>query len=82
VPEEAPEEIAELIQRCTGDADQRPDAHECAEIIAPFLRAVLLRGATRSCSEDSPKPKPPERGRSAPPEMLQTAAEEPPAATC
>lgn len=54
VPEEAPQEIADLLQRCTGDAEQRPDAHECAEIIAPFVRAGSLRQGSRSLSQEAP----------------------------
>ena len=40
VPEECPQEIADLIQRCQGDASQRPDAQECAQIIAQFVPSV------------------------------------------
>ncbi|KAK9917092.1 hypothetical protein WJX75_000820 [Coccomyxa subellipsoidea] len=38
VPEEAPQEIADLVHRCTGDADGRPEAHECARIIGRHLQ--------------------------------------------
>ncbi|BDA50379.1 probable serine/threonine-protein kinase DDB_G0281745 at C-terminar half [Coccomyxa sp. Obi] len=38
VPEEAPQEIADLVFQCTAsEADARPQAHECAQIIARFL---------------------------------------------
>ncbi|BDA46092.1 probable leucine-rich repeat receptor-like serine/threonine-protein [Coccomyxa sp. Obi] len=43
VPEEAPQEIADLVSRCTGDVEERPDAQECVEIIGPFVRAGSLR---------------------------------------
>ena len=38
VPEEAPQEIADLVQRCTADSDARPDAAEIADIIQHHLR--------------------------------------------
>ena len=37
VPEEAPQEIADLVSRCTGDQEQRPTAQECAELLGSFL---------------------------------------------
>lgn len=43
MPEEAPQEIADLVSRCTGDVEERPDAQECAEIIAPYVRTASLR---------------------------------------
>lgn len=43
MPEEAPQEIADLVSRCTSDVEERPDAHECVEIIQPFVRAGSLR---------------------------------------
>ena len=43
MPEEAPQDIADLVGRCTGDVEERPDAGECAEIIAPYVRASSLR---------------------------------------
>ena len=38
VPEEAPQEIADLVQRCTADAEARPDAAEIADLIQHHLR--------------------------------------------
>lgn len=43
MPEEAPQEIADLVSRCTGDVEERPGAQECVEIIQPFVRAGSLR---------------------------------------
>ncbi|CAL8462229.1 g1760 [Coccomyxa elongata] len=43
VPEEAPQEIADLVSRCTSEVEERPDAQECVEIIQPFVRAGSLR---------------------------------------
>lgn len=41
VPEEAPQEIADLVFRCTAsEADTRPEAHECAGVIARYLHDV------------------------------------------
>lgn len=38
VPEEAPQEIADLVFQCTAsEADARPEAHECAQVIARYL---------------------------------------------
>ncbi len=37
MPEEAPQEIADLVSRCTGDQEQRPTAQECAELLGSFL---------------------------------------------
>ena len=37
VPEEAPQEIADLVVRCTGEPEARPTAEQCAEAIAGFL---------------------------------------------
>lgn len=53
VPEEAPQEIADLVLRCTSDADARPDALECAQIINPFCaggsgRRLSPQSATHS----------------------------------
>ena len=59
VPEECPQEIADLIQRCQGDASQRPDAQECAQIIAQFVPSVGVRRlSSRSISGNSPRPVP------------------------
>jgi hypothetical protein len=41
VPEECPAEVAALIERCCSpDPAQRPDAAECAAILAQFLPAA------------------------------------------
>ncbi|CAL8464777.1 g4312 [Coccomyxa elongata] len=53
VPEEAPQEIADLVLRCTSDADARPDALECAQIINQFCpggsgRRLSPQSATHS----------------------------------
>ncbi len=37
VPEEAPQEIADLVHKCTGDQELRPTAQECAELLGSFL---------------------------------------------
>jgi hypothetical protein len=59
VPEECPQEIADLIQRCQGDASQRPDAQECAQIIAQFVPSVGARRlSSRSMAGNSPCPAP------------------------
>ena len=51
VPEEAPQEIADLVLRCTGQAEQRPSAAEAADIIGPFAAAGPgPLGAARSSS--------------------------------
>ncbi|BDA50370.1 MDIS1-interacting receptor like kinase 2 [Coccomyxa sp. Obi] len=50
VPEEAPQEIADLLQRCMGQPEERPSAAEAADIIRPHL----LSG---SKSGDSSAPK-------------------------
>ncbi len=36
MPDEAPQEIADLVHRCTGDAESRPEAQECAKIIGRY----------------------------------------------
>lgn len=33
VPEEAPQEIADLVFQCTGQPEERPSAADCADII-------------------------------------------------
>lgn len=49
MPEEAPQEIADLVLRCTGQPEERPSAAEAADIIGPFAGATPL-GAARSSS--------------------------------
>ena len=57
VPEECPQEIADLIASCTGDAAERPDAQECAHVIAEFVPNALGRRSTsRSLPGRSPRP--------------------------
>lgn len=48
VPEEAPAEIAALVQRCTGQPEERPSAAECAEIIGRHVSAGSLGRAKSS----------------------------------
>ena len=56
VPEECPQEIADLIASCTADAAERPDAQECAHIIAQYVpNADARRSASRSLSGQSPR---------------------------
>ncbi|BDA50369.1 probable leucine-rich repeat receptor-like protein kinase PEPR2 [Coccomyxa sp. Obi] len=50
VPEEAPQEIADLVERCTGQPEDRPSAAEAADIIGPFAGAGTPLGAARSSS--------------------------------
>ena len=57
VPEECPQEIADLIASCTADAAERPDAQECAHVIAQFVPgADARRSSSRSLSGSSPRP--------------------------
>lgn len=44
VPEEAPQEIADLVLQCTGQPEQRPSAAECADIIRPHLLSATKSG--------------------------------------
>ncbi len=37
VPEECPQEVADLILRCNGPAAERPTAAQCANIMADYL---------------------------------------------
>ena len=42
VPEEAPQEISDLVQRCMlFDPDARPDAEECVAILTPFSTSAF-----------------------------------------
>lgn len=50
VPEEAPQEIADLIKRCVGPAEERPSAQECIEIIGPIARLDLPATRSRSAT--------------------------------
>ncbi|CAL8464770.1 g4305 [Coccomyxa elongata] len=44
VPDEAPQEIADLVQRCTGQPEERPSAAEAADIIRPHLLSAAKSG--------------------------------------
>ncbi|CAL8464771.1 g4306 [Coccomyxa elongata] len=44
VPEEAPQEIADLVLRCTAQPEHRPSAAECADIIRPHLLSAAKSG--------------------------------------
>lgn len=43
MPEEAPQEIADLVVRCTGEPELRPTAEQCAELISSFLPMGVAR---------------------------------------
>ena len=48
--------VADLIDRCTGDASQRPDAQECAETLAQFVPGLSgRRASSRSLSGSTPR---------------------------
>ena len=48
--------VADLIERCLGDAPQRPDAQECAEILAQFVPGIgARRMSSRSLSGSTPR---------------------------
>ena len=48
--------VADLIERCTGDAPQRPDAQECAETLALFVPNLgARRMSSRSLSGSTPR---------------------------
>ncbi|CAK0772056.1 hypothetical protein CVIRNUC_003924 [Coccomyxa viridis] len=47
VPEEAPQEIADLVLQCTGEPEARPTAEQCAELIGSFLP---MSGVSRKSS--------------------------------
>lgn len=55
VPEEAPQEIADLVSKCTGDQEQRPTAQECAELLGSFLPLGTGRKSGRTASGESGK---------------------------
>ena len=44
VPEEAPQEIADLVLRCTGQAEERPSAAEAADIIRLHVISAAKSG--------------------------------------
>ena len=44
VPEEAPQEIADLVLRCTAQPEHRPSAAECADIIRLHLLSAAKSG--------------------------------------
>jgi hypothetical protein len=58
VPEEAPQEVADLVARCTiAEPDARPDAAEVADVIQSFLRAgSLARGGSRASTDAGASP--------------------------
>ena len=42
VPEEAPQEVSDLVQRCIiFDPNARPDAEECVSVLTPFATSAL-----------------------------------------
>ena len=48
--------VADLIERCLGDAPQRPDAQECAEALAQFVPGIgARRMSSRSLSGSTPR---------------------------
>ena len=48
--------IADLMERCLGDALQRPDAQECAETLAQFVPGIgARRMSSRSLSGSTPR---------------------------
>ena len=48
--------VADLIERCLGDAPQRPDAQECAETLAQFVPGIgARRMSSRSLSGSTPR---------------------------
>lgn len=48
--------VADLIERCLGDAPQRPDAQECAETLAHFVPGIgARRMSSRSLSGSTPR---------------------------
>ena len=80
VPEECPQEIADLIASCTADAAERPDAEECAHIIAQFVpSADARRSASRSLSGRSPRPLLKASGRAASGDSTESGAATSPA---
>lgn len=75
VPEECPQEIADLIASCTADAAERPDAQECAHIIAQFVpNADARRSSSRSLSGQSPRPLLKASGRAASGDSTESGA--------
>lgn len=75
VPEECPQEIADLIASCTGDAAERPDAQECAHFIAQFVPSAATRRSTsHSLSGHSSRPLLKASGRAASGENTKSGA--------
>ena len=50
VPEEAPQEIADLVLQCTGQPEQRPSAAECTDIIRTHLLSGIYLHDLHTCS--------------------------------
>jgi hypothetical protein len=65
VPEEAPQEIADLVIRCIGDPEVRPSAQEIAELLASHLpMAGARRASSRAMSSECARsPKSPAAGQ-------------------
>ena len=50
VPEEAPQEVADLVARCISEPERRPTAEQCAEVISSFLPGVARKTSGRTAS--------------------------------
>ena len=50
VPEEAPQEVADLVARCISEPERRPSAEQCAEVISSFLPGVARKTSGRTAS--------------------------------